>query len=120
VAAEGEWCDGDDGLRPWSPNSIRLSERILVSALDLWRVGFTGNRTGAGVESSPASPPGSSVVTRGDGRPQRLRALAPGRTDTTIAPSMTVRVDSQTRCHTRLCCTPLCVPWLRAVGQRET
>jgi hypothetical protein len=25
VAAEGEECDGDDGLGPWYPNSIRVS-----------------------------------------------------------------------------------------------
>ena len=62
VAAGGEWYDGDDGLGPWYPNSTRGSKRILVSALGLWRAGFTGHRTCAGVESLPASPPGWSVV----------------------------------------------------------
>ena len=50
------------GSGPWNPNAIRVSERILVSALDPGRVGLTEHRSCAGIESSPTSPTGSSVV----------------------------------------------------------
>jgi hypothetical protein len=57
-------CDATamGGSGSWYPNSPRRSKRILVSALDLWRVGLTEHWTCAGVESLPASPPGWSVV----------------------------------------------------------
>jgi hypothetical protein len=50
------------GSGPWNPNAIRVSERILVSALGPGRVGLTEHRSCAGIERSPTSPTGSSVV----------------------------------------------------------
>ena len=46
----------------WNPNAMRVSERILVSALDPWNVGLTEHRSCAGIERSPTSPTASSVV----------------------------------------------------------
>ena len=44
------------------PNVIRVSERIPVSVLDSGRVGLTEHRSCAGIEGSPTSPTGFSVV----------------------------------------------------------
>ena len=69
-------CDATTmgGSGSWYPNSTRRSTRILVSALDLWRVGLTQQWAGVGVESLPASPPGWPVVARVmDGHNNRVR-----------------------------------------------
>ena len=52
------------GSEPWNPNAMRVSERILVSALDPGRVGLTEHRSCADIVSSPTSPTGSSVGAR--------------------------------------------------------
>ena len=58
----------------WCPDSTRRSKRILVSALDLWRVELTEHWVGAGVESLPASPHDWSVVAGVlDGHNNRVR-----------------------------------------------
>ena len=81
----------------WYPNAFRVSEPILVPVLDPGRLGLTEHRSCAGIEGSPTSPTGFSVV-----------------------PSTPVGVSPQTRCHTRLLCTPYCSTGCRIFGRRET
>jgi len=50
------------GSGPWNPDWIRVSNRILVSALDSRGVGFDEHGSCAGFESLPTSPTGTSVI----------------------------------------------------------
>jgi hypothetical protein len=67
------------GTGLWNPNAFRVSEPILVPVLDPGRLGLTERRSCAGIEGSPISPTGFSVV-----------------------PSTPVGVSPQTRWQTRL------------------
>jgi hypothetical protein len=85
------------GTGLWNPNAFRVSEPILVPVLDPGRLGLTERRSCAGIEGSPISPAGFSVV-----------------------PSTPVGVSPQTRWQTRLLCTPYCSTGCRVFGRRET
>ena len=82
----------------------------------------------ARIEAAPTSPAHRSYPgDRRPQRPQRLPALASGRTDTMIAlvlssiwtPPTTAPVNPNARCHTLLFYTLFCSPWFLAVRQRE-
>ena len=62
MASQGEECEGDEGFGSWHPSAIRGSNRILLSALDSWGVGFDEHRSCAAFESLPTSPTGPSVI----------------------------------------------------------
>ena len=86
-------------MRGWGPWNVAgaantvspprdLSNRLTVgSALDSLSIGFDKHSGCARVENSPTSPAGPPAYpgARRPHRPQRLRALASGRTDTMIA-----------------------------------
>ena len=62
MAAEGERCEGDEGLGQWRPNAMRVGNRHVVSVPDSWCAGFDEHRSGAGFESLLASPTGTSPI----------------------------------------------------------